>query len=654
MINWSVTTIIPLIASVIYGGLFIMVLVSVPLNRLRRIFVLYLFSMLVWSISAFMTVSGLVPVLPWFRVMSAAPILMMVAIFFFVQILFAKKRSWSVWIPWYAVIVILLMLFSDSMIQSAYLTEDNTLIYNFSNWIYPVAGVGYALILLSMVDLIKGLRETDNPIQRTRLQYLVIGLSITILASIVNFTPLGVYPIDIAANGITAILIAYSIMRHQLLEIRVVLRVGLLYTLMTTLLSAMYYLIIYLMIYRFQPDSDQSVFSIAVTIALLTALVMTPLRNQFQGLIDRIFYRQRYNAGLMLQRLSEATASLLHLEEITGLILQEVTDTLKIHHSAIYVKQNNSGFYQLMAEHNLGQNAPAQMRSDHPIIRWLSSHQQVITRFDLYNLPTFRGLWSEEREALELLEIDLFIPLQAKGQLVGILAVGPKLSNQEFTLDDQRTLITLGNQMAVAIENARLYEELEKTFLETVVALADAIDLRDTYTSDHSQQIANLAAAVARQLELSANEVEAVYWGGLLHDIGKIGIPDSILQKPASLTEEEWAMIRTHPKLGADLVANIHKLEHVAPIIEHSHERFDGTGYPYGSKGDDIPIGARIVGVVDSFSAMIDQRPYKPPLDEKAALEEIEVNAGVLYDPEVVQAFFKILKSNYSQKLSSD
>ena len=649
MINWSITTIIPLIASVIYGGLFVMVLISVPLNRLRRIFVVYLFSMLVWSISAFMIVSGLARVLPWFRVMSAAPILMMVAIFFFVQILFAKKRTWSIWIPWYAIIVIMLMLFSDSLILSAYLAEDNTLIYEFNNWIYLVAGAGYILIILSMADLIKGLRETDNPIQRTRLQYLVIGLSFTILASIVNFTPLGVYPIDIAANGITAVLIAYSIMRYQLLEIRVVLRVGLLYTLMTTMLGAVYYLIIYLTIYQFQPVSDQSVLSIAVTIAVLTALVMTPLRNRFQNFIDRIFYRQRYNAGLMLQRLSEATASLLHLEEITSLILNEVTDTLKIHHSAIYVKQNDSGFYQLMASHNLDPQSPNQMRNDHPIVRWLSKHQQVITRFDLYNMPTFRGLWSEEREALQLLEIDLFIPLQAKGQLVGLLAVGPKLSSQEYTQDDQRTLITLGNQMAVAIENARLYEELEKTFMETVIALANAIDLRDTYTSDHSQQIANLAAAVARQLQLTAQEVEAVYWGGLLHDIGKIGIPDSILQKPAKLDEQEWDLIRKHPKLGADLVSNIHKLEDVAPIIEQSHERFDGTGYPYGNKGDDIPIGARIVGVVDSFSAMIDERPYKPPLDEQAALEEIEENAGVLYDPAVVEAFFKILKSTYSR-----
>jgi putative nucleotidyltransferase with HDIG domain len=362
--------------------------------------------------------------------------------------------------------------------------------------------------------------------------------------------------------------------------------------------------------------------------------------------IDRVFYRQRYNAGLMLERLSEATASMLHLDQITSVILDEVTETLFTHHAAIYVKKNPPGNYHLIAKYNLNPKAPAVMRRDHPIIRQLSGNPNLITRFDLYNLPTYRGLWAEEQEDLEILQMDLFIPLQAKGELVGILGIGPKLSGQEYSQEDQRTLTTLGNQMAVAVENARLYEELEKTFVETVVALTNAIDLRDTYTSDHSQQIATLAQDVARQLNLSSQDIDAVYWGGLLHDIGKIGIPDAILQKPGKLDESEWDLIKTHPNLGADLVSKIHKLEHIAPIIEYSHERFDGTGYPYGAKGDEIPIGARIVGVVDSFSAMIDERPYKPPLDKNSALDEIKRNSGILYDPRVVQAFFKVHNSN--------
>jgi putative nucleotidyltransferase with HDIG domain len=257
--------------------------------------------------------------------------------------------------------------------------------------------------------------------------------------------------------------------------------------------------------------------------------------------------------------------------------------------------------------------------------------------------PLFKSLWGEERTTLEILRAELYIPLIAKEELVGVLTVGPKRSKESFTRDDQRTLTTLANQTAVAIDNARLYEELENTFEQTVVALANAIDVRDTYTSDHSQQIANWAAETARVLGCLPHEIESIYWGGLLHDIGKIGIPDSILRKPTTLTKSEWDIIIQHPKLGAEMISPIKKLSHIAPIIEYSHERYNGSGYPYGVAQDEIPLGARIVSVVDSFSAMMDERPYKRPMKFIDAVEEIRRNSGTLYDPKVVSAFFKIL-----------
>ncbi|MEJ2485483.1 MAG: HD domain-containing protein [Anaerolineales bacterium] len=647
--NWSVTTIIPIIASAIYGGILLAVIFSAPINRLRRIFIVYLLAMLVWSVSAFMTVSGLVDVFVWFKVMTAAPLVMMVSIFYFVQSLFAWRRKITPYVLWYGVIVIAVLLFTGFVVHQAYLDENQVLVYEFSNLVILIAGPGYGLMVYSLVELVRAIQDTDNHAQRNRLRYLAIGLSITIIASVVNFTPWGQYPIDIAANGLTAILIAYAILRHQLLEIRVVIRLGLLYSITTTIFGAIYYLIIYLSMDLFRIVSGGNIFSISLIIAILTAIVLTPMRNQTQTWIDRIFYRERYNASLMLRRLSEATASLLDLEEITKLILDEVTGTLHIQHAAIFVRRTQTGIFRLLAGHNLTPLAPKELREDHPVTAWLSKRSQVLTKHEMSNLPAFRALWDDERIALETLSMNLYIPLQAKGELVGMLTVGPKKSTQPYTPEDQLTLITLGNQMAVAIENARLYEELETTFVETVVALANAIDLRDAYTSDHSEQIAVLAADTAKVMDLPEREVEAVYWGGLLHDIGKIGIPDSILQKPAKLNEEEWAVIRTHPKIGADLVAKVNKLGHISPIIEYSHERYNGSGYPYGAKGEEIPIGARIVGVVDSYSAMTDRRVYKEPLSHEDAIIELKQNSGILFDPDVLTAFFKVI-GNGDQK----
>jgi putative nucleotidyltransferase with HDIG domain len=255
-------------------------------------------------------------------------------------------------------------------------------------------------------------------------------------------------------------------------------------------------------------------------------------------------------------------------------------------------------------------------------------------------------------EYLNEFPAELLIPLNTRGELVGFLIIASKRSTQPYTHDDEVILSTLANQTAVVIENARLYEDLEATFVQTVVTLANAIDIRDTYTSSHSQRIAEWAAEIARILGCSAQEIQAIYWGGLLHDIGKIGIPDAILRKSGQLDESEWEIIRKHTILGAQLVSPIKKLADVAPIIECSHERYNGSGYPHGLKGEEIPLGARIIGVVDSYSAMRDERSYKKPVSHEEAIAELRRNSGILFDPQVVQVFLYVLSDINLSKLS--
>jgi putative nucleotidyltransferase with HDIG domain len=173
--------------------------------------------------------------------------------------------------------------------------------------------------------------------------------------------------------------------------------------------------------------------------------------------------------------------------------------------------------------------------------------------------------------------------------------------------------------------------------------------MRDTYTSSHSQRIAEWAAYTAHLLGCTDQEIQAIYWGGLLHDIGKIGIPDSILRKPGKLDKHEWDIIRQHTTHGAKLIAPIKKLTDVAPIIEYSHERYDGSGYPHGLKGKAIPLGARIIGVVDSYSAMRDERSYKRAFSHEEAIEELKRNSDILFDPEVVTTFLYVFNTDMSQ-----
>ncbi|MCX6034202.1 MAG: HD domain-containing protein, partial [Chloroflexi bacterium] len=177
----------------------------------------------------------------------------------------------------------------------------------------------------------------------------------------------------------------------------------------------------------------------------------------------------------------------------------------------------------------------------------------------------------------------------------------------------------------------------------TVLALARAMDVRDTYTQDHSQRMAAISDVLCRKLDVDEEQIQAIHSAAVLHDIGKIGVTDEILRKPGPLTSQEWDSMKRHPKIGADIVAPVNKLIHVAPIIIAHHEKFDGSGYPYGLKGDQIPIGARILAVVDAYVAITDERVYRKARSHKEAMAELVKHSGSQFDPTVVDAFLKLV-----------
>jgi HD-GYP domain-containing protein (c-di-GMP phosphodiesterase class II) len=570
---------------------------------------------------------------------------MMLAMFFFVQKMFGFRRKWAPLAIVYGILVVFITLFTSVMVQYASLDQTGDLTYELGAYFPLVAAPGFSLILVCLYDLIRGYYKTYDAQQRDRIRYLTIGFSITVLAALTNFTPLGKYPIDIAANGVTALLIAFAILRLQLLDIRVVIRLGILYSITTAIFSAIYFLSISLVLNAFQLLSGKTVFMVSILVGVLSAILLSPLRNLAQSWIDRIFYRDKYNAELMLQRLSRTTTSFLDIEKITHLILSEVSNTLHIEHGAILIKAAEKGDFQVIAEDGEKKHFQSGFRADHPIVTWMMRQNQPLLNRDLSMFPIFKSIWREENEELEKFNPEIFLPLISKGELIGILALGKKLSSQPYTQDEQLIFSTLANQTAVAIENARLYDELKESFVQSVTALANAIDIRDTYTNTHSQQIADWAAKTARQLGCTSEEINDIYLGGLLHDIGKIGIPDTILQKPTKLNKEEWIVVQTHPTLGAELISPIKKLATVSPMIENSHERYDGLGYPNGKKGLEIPLGARIISVVDSYSAMLDKRPYKEPYSRDRIIDELKQNSGKMYDPIVVEAFLKIIQT---------
>lgn len=261
---------------------------------------------------------------------------------------------------------------------------------------------------------------------------------------------------------------------------------------------------------------------------------------------------------------------------------------------------------------------------------------------DLANHPELTG----QVPWLQGLGPALGLPLRAEvaGRTLGGMLVARRVGYPAFTTRDRELLEALAAIGANALHRARAFATLERAFMQTALALSRAMDARDSYTGDHSQRLAEWAVAVAEVLGLDEEARRDLYWAALLHDIGKLGIPDEVLLKPGPLTPEEWQIMRRHPDIGAEILRAVPRFERVAQIIQSHHERWDGSGYPRGLKGEAIPIEARILAVVDSYGAMVDERVYRPPRSHEEAVEEIRRNAGRLYDPRVVEAFLQVLE----------
>ena len=235
--------------------------------------------------------------------------------------------------------------------------------------------------------------------------------------------------------------------------------------------------------------------------------------------------------------------------------------------------------------------------------------------------------------------------LSVKDRVTGVIYVDSRLEAGLFSPRDLDFLVAFANQAAMAIENARLYQAVSDGYLDTIKALAAAIDARDPRTFGHSGRVTQYAMRMAEVLQLTDQERETLRYAAILHDIGKIGVSDAILLKPDLLTTEEEGVMCSHPVIGTLIVDGIQFLKDTRPLIRHHHERWDGTGYPDKLAGEDIPLRARILSIADAYDAMLSVRPYRDPLSVTEAVAELRAGRGTQFDPALVDIFIREIVS---------
>ncbi len=255
------------------------------------------------------------------------------------------------------------------------------------------------------------------------------------------------------------------------------------------------------------------------------------------------------------------------------------------------------------------------------------------------------------------------VPLVVRGDLMGLVFLSEKFSREAYSEEDIEILNTMSRHIGIAFynhrlmvslkrkaeENRRLYREMRQIYHDTVRAFGAAIDLKDAYTSGHSDRVAKYSEAIAREMGLTGQELEHIGVAGYLHDIGKITVDRTIINNPRPLTDREFSELNKHVTTGYEILSHIrHPWDEIAYMTKCHHEKIDGTGYPQGLRGDEIPLGAKIVTLADSFDAMMTDRPYRARLTIDRALSDLQRNTGTQFDSRVVAAFCRLLLKEIS------
>lgn len=363
--------------------------------------------------------------------------------------------------------------------------------------------------------------------------------------------------------------------------------------------------------------------------------------EDLHDVVERALEKQRLrreNAALKdtltLYQISQAVNASVDEREIVDMVVDSIKEELQAEHVAMFLLED-------------GRLEPWDTRAvDEDVAAAERTLAKAVVR---ETGPVLAGEGSEGPDVAPVARAGIGVPLMGQGRVIGAIVALRKESRRPFNHGHVQTMTILAGNVATVMENTRktrLVIESRAGLVEantaTIGALVSALDAREHETQVHSVRVTQYALRLAREIDFPASEMVDLRFGAMLHDIGKIGISDTILLKPGPLTEDEWAEMRLHPLIGYRILSEIRFLSDAAEIVLHHHERWDGQGYPKGLSGEDIPLGARLFAIVDTYDSMTSDRPYRDALDYDAVVHELKRCTATQFDPRLVDAFLGI------------
>lgn len=355
--------------------------------------------------------------------------------------------------------------------------------------------------------------------------------------------------------------------------------------------------------------------------------------------------KTRDRQSSVLQTISTKINNMLDLKQIAKSTLEEMIGILKLGGASLYLASEHSEYLELLwAEGIL-------YRSDIDLSILLAKEV-----FSIFSMTEHDNIYVKKITGSKEFQIcgkmkDLgvktavVVQLRSQHEFIGLTLLVSK-EKIELSPEQKQFMSDIASWLSVAIRNAKLWEDLRKAYLKIAISFSKVVEVKDHYTSGHSENVASLSVRLATYLGLSKTEVEKVYIGARLHDVGKIGIPKATLNKTGALAEEEYKIIKEHAYKGYEITQPIDSMIKISDIVLYHHERYDGKGYPLGLSGERIPFLARIVAIADAFDAMTSDRPYRKGISYKEAVKVIDQNKGTQFDPELAAKFIEMMKDS--------
>ncbi|HXY73820.1 MAG TPA: diguanylate cyclase [Dehalococcoidales bacterium] len=457
---------IPLASCIVFTGLFILVIQQAK-SRVDKVFSVFLFASAVWSFCAIMLLYNLHASLAYLRfwnglVISAIP-LVVVTYYHFIRAYDNKSGGVGVYIGYSLVAVLLVLNIFGVVVHDAHF-EGKALLHDINPWQYLVAAIIIPYLALIFRILIRRYRHSEDAIDRNKTSYLIAGWTILLVISYITpFTPaLAPYPIDHVGNLFNALIIAFTISRYKLLDIRFVLRKGLAIVLAIVPIAVLYVGGL-LLAYRFFPG-QQLVSAVILTAGFVVLLVVIslPLRRTLQVFVDRFFYRETYDYRQSLMSFTVKMGNILNLDQLANEMLQSLAKSIRISHALLLFEDPGSGYFTtryVYPEANDKSEFEFRLYFDSPVVTWLQKESQVLTLRQIDTAPQFKALWETERESLHKAQLELMCPLKSHGKLVGILCLSSKSTAHRFTQEDYELVVSVASQAGVIVENAQLYSQ---------------------------------------------------------------------------------------------------------------------------------------------------------------------------------------------------